>query len=71
MDNSTCYWCDYPVNKIGTKEEGYYCTYSSEREVLCELEKPCFKYVSADKVSDYIRHLLKEIELMELTKKLP
>lgn len=70
MDNSTCYWCELLMDK-DDEEKYYYCTYSHDELVPCDLFKPCFRYIASDKVSDYIRHLLKEIELMELTKKLP
>ena len=65
MDNRTCYWCDYPVDKIGTEDEGYYCTFDYGKEVACDLHKVCLRYVASDKVPEYIRYLLSEIELLE------
>lgn len=71
MSNVSCYWCDYPIDKIGTEEEGYYCTFTYGKEVACDLDKPCFRYIAEDKVSEYIRHLISEIEFLESTFKLP
>lgn len=65
MDNSNCYWCDYSVDKINTSEEGYYCTFNPEEVELCSLEIVCPRYIDADRVPEYLRHLINEYKKME------
>ena len=64
MDNSNCYWCDLLMDE-DDEEKYYYCTFSYDKLEPCDLFKPCFRYIASDKVSDYIRHLIKELELLE------
>ena len=72
MDNSNCYWCDYLVDKIDTNEESYYCTFNPEDIIPCSLKLVCPRYIAADKVPEYIRHLISEYDMMmELMTKLP
>lgn len=65
MDNSSCYWCDYLVDKINTSEEGYYCTFNPEAIEPCSLDIICPRYIAADKVPEYLRHLITEYKEME------
>lgn len=65
MDNSNCYWCDYPINLIGTEEEGYYCTFNPDKKEKCELQTPCVRYINKENVPEYIRHLIKEFKEIE------
>ena len=55
MDNSSCYWCDYLVDKINTSEEGYYCTFNPEELRECELNKFCLRYINAEKIPENYR----------------
>ncbi len=70
MDNSNCYWCKL----LKDKEDGekyYFCTYTYNKLEPCDLFKPCFRYVASDKVSEYLRYLIKELERSEFESKLP
>lgn len=73
MDNRTCYWCDERIDKEDEQKcyYGYYCTFSYDELVPCDLDKPCFRYIASNKVPEYIRYLLSEIEFLESTHKLP
>lgn len=62
MNNSDCYWCDYDINKIDTPEEGYYCTLNLDDIHPCLIDAPCSMYCSADRMTDYIRYLIKNLE---------
>lgn len=65
--NRDCYWSfeDYII------EDGKYfpqisCNFDKTNGlVLCEGDKPCKYYCHRNKIDEYIRHLLEEIELLE------
>ena len=51
MDNSNCYWQAMGI-----------CCFDPDEPQKCELDKPCIRYVRQDKIDDYIRHLLEELD---------
>lgn len=53
IDNSGCYWLNAD---LGCRFE------SSDGRLPCTLNQICCRYVSADKIDDYIRMLLQELE---------
>ena len=51
MGYSDCYW-----QALGL------CCFDPEEPAQCKSDKPCIRYVRQDKIDDYIRHLLEELD---------
>lgn len=64
MENWDCYWAhEETLYADGKDFSKIYCRFNGYDS--CEPCKICKYYVRQDKIDDYIRHLLEEIELME------
>lgn len=63
MENWDCYWAHEGEKKVdGEYFPEIYCHFNSLD--MCEPCVVCQRYVRRDKIDDYIRHLLEEIELL-------
>lgn len=61
MENWDCYWAYSKESEVDNVIETY-CRFGYP---LCTPCETCKYYVRRDKIDDYIKHLLEEIELME------
>jgi hypothetical protein len=63
MENWDCYWAWEGEKEVdGEYFPETYCRFDKSICKPCEI---CRRYVRYDKIDDYIRHLLEEIELLE------
>ena len=63
MENWDCYWAWEGEKEVdGEYFPETYCRFDKSIYKPCEI---CRRYVRRDKIDDYIRHLLEEIELLE------
>lgn len=63
INNDKCYWLRF-VRKSEHLLEAC-CVFNPEELVLCNSTQLCLNYIHEDKVDDFIRHLLKEIEILQ------
>ena len=60
--NWDCYWaCEGEKEVDGEYFSEIFCNFDGLSST-CELCKPCRRYVRRDKIDDYIRHLLEELD---------
>lgn len=60
MDKWDCYWAYLKDNEVDNVVETY-CRFDATKCKPCEI---CSHFVREDKLDDYIRYLLEEIELL-------
>lgn len=63
VDNTDCYW-----RRVVSESKNFpkiFCVFDSEELNTCDTGQLCLAYIHKDKVDDFIRHILNEIEILQ------